>query len=239
MLGIYCIGNKATVELSVPLTSLYAQVPFTVNSTLHLPAVISPQVRVEWYRNGIKKNNDDIRAFFVNATTINSILQVTEPFPVSGIMYTCVFIAEMYGTTIFSLNQSTTALSIASEFHQYYFLKVIYNFIGKPTPQVTILSDGSSTPSSPYSVTCLALMLVNGTLKLSWTKDGLLVKSVGNVQLGQPIMTHNSTSLRIRFVNGITQEDEGRYICSASLEMEEYDTVLAETASINILAPSK
>ncbi|XP_019852964.1 PREDICTED: Down syndrome cell adhesion molecule-like protein 1 isoform X2 [Amphimedon queenslandica] len=216
-------GNKATVELSVSPTSLYAQVPFTVTSILHLPAVISPQVRVEWYRNGMKKNNDDVRTFFVNATTVNSVLQVTEPFPASGIAYTCVFNAEMYGTSIFSLNGSTTGLSIES----------------KPTPQVTILSNEPSTPSSSYSVTCLALVLVNGTLKLTWKKDGLLVKSVDNVQLGQPMKTHNSTSLRIRFVNGISQEDEGRYICSASLEMKEYDTILTKTASINILTPTR
>ena len=124
---IYSIGNKATVELSVSPTSLYAQVPFIVTSVLHLPAVISPQVRVEWYRNGIKKNNDDVRTILVNATTISSLLQVTEPFPASGIVYTCVFNAEMYGTSIFSLNGSTTALSIESEFHK--FSKDLYTLL--------------------------------------------------------------------------------------------------------------
>ena len=113
---VYCLGNQAIIQLTIPSVPLYAQVLFTVNSTLHLPAVISPQVRVEWYRNGIKENDNKlIRTFIINSTAIASVLQVREPFPVSGITYTCVYIAERYGINIFSLNQSTTALSIASK----------------------------------------------------------------------------------------------------------------------------
>lgn len=88
-------------------------------------------------------------------------------------------------------------------------------------------------------MTCSAIKPVNGTLTLSWRKNGLPVKTIGNVQLGQPILTQNSTSLRMRFSNNIDPEDEGRYICTASLQMDDYDIVLTESASITILAPSE
>ena len=116
----------------------------------------------------------------------------------------------------------------------------MYN-IGKPIPQVTLstLPRNGPTPFRAYSVTCSAIKPVNGTLTLSWRKNELPVKTIGNIQLGQPILTQNSTSLRMRFSNNIDPEDEGRYICTASLQMDDYNIVQTESASITILAPSE
>lgn len=107
--------------------SVYAQIPFSINSTLILPAHVSPQVQVQWYRNGaiIEQQQQlgnsfyNIATVLVNSTHAESSLLITEPYPALGVRYTCLFTAILYGIEIFTVNKSTDSKDISSEEKQY------------------------------------------------------------------------------------------------------------------------
>ena len=76
---------------------------------------------MQWYRNGeqispLKNNIYIIETARINSTSLKSTLIVTEPLPAVNIHYTCTCTAEAYGIHIFTLNRTTSALTIASEY---------------------------------------------------------------------------------------------------------------------------
>lgn len=120
-------------------------------------------------------------------------------------------------------------------------LTLLLILIGYPSVPIMISTDPLSGPAvnQHYRVTCLVAKPVNGTLSVSWRRNGLIVKSLNNIIISDPISTATGSTLTMTFTNNINLINEGTYTCSASLLMEDYNIVLSNSTDTVITAPGK
>ena len=109
-------GDDYTVVLSSTDASIYATVPFTIQCTSTLPKDNHLQIEVLWFRNDdavvVSPLDSVVHTEYINSTTLDSQLTITEQLPAPEVQYKCALKAFTPDTVIYTIEKSTAIQEI-------------------------------------------------------------------------------------------------------------------------------
>ena len=97
------------VLLSTTDASIYATVPFTIQCTSTLPKDNHLQIEVSWFRDDavVSPLDSVVHTEYINSTTLDSQLTITEQLPAPEVQYKCALKAFTADTVIYTIEKST------------------------------------------------------------------------------------------------------------------------------------